>query len=184
MSVNTIFGPNTGGQIIPNIISRAQWGAKSPKSPLSNLAKKPAPYVIIHHSTDTGCETQALCQAKVRGFQNYHMNSKGWTDIGYNFLVGEDGNVYEGRGWGKKGSHSKPFNGKSIGICIIGDYSNRTPKPAAVQAVSKLIAYGVSNDEIKSDYILLGHRQTGQTTCPGNSLYGMIKSWPHWQSSA
>lgn len=53
------------------------------------------------------------------------MNRRGWTDIGYNFLVGEDGNVYEGRGWGKKGAHSVPFNGKSIGICIIGDYTSK-----------------------------------------------------------
>lgn len=58
-------------------------------------------------------------------FQDYQMNSKGWNDIGYNFLVGEDGNIYEGRGWGKKGAHSKSFNGKSIGICIIGDYSSK-----------------------------------------------------------
>jgi len=52
------------------------------------------------------------------------MDNKKWSDIGYNFLVGEDGNVYEGRGWGKKGAHSIPFNNKSIGICIIGDYTS------------------------------------------------------------
>lgn len=58
-------------------------------------------------------------------FQNEHINNKKWSDIGYNFVVGEDGNVYEGRGWGKKGAHSIPFNSKSIGICIIGDYSSK-----------------------------------------------------------
>lgn len=52
------------------------------------------------------------------------MDQKGWSDIGYNFLVGEDGNVYEGRGWDKQGAHSKPFNSKSIGICIIGNYTS------------------------------------------------------------
>lgn len=57
--------------------------------------------------------------------KNDHMNRKGWNDIGYNFLVGEDGNVYEGRGWGKQGAHSVPFNKKSIGICIIGDYRSK-----------------------------------------------------------
>ena len=29
-----------------------------------------------------------------------------WSDIGYNFIVGEDGNVYEGRGWGIRGAHA------------------------------------------------------------------------------
>lgn len=53
------------------------------------------------------------------------MDTKGWDDIGYNFIIGEDGNIYEGRGWGKKGAHSKPFNSKSIGICIIGNYMSK-----------------------------------------------------------
>jgi len=61
---------------------------------------------------------------------------------------------------------------------------DRTPKTAAVQAVSNLIARGVETGEIKSNYKLLGHRQTWSTACPGNSLYTMIKSWPHWSESA
>ena len=33
----------------------------------------------------------------MKGIQNYHMDSRGWSDIGYNFLVGEDGRIYEVR---------------------------------------------------------------------------------------
>ncbi|TGZ51232.1 Uncharacterized protein DBV15_03183 [Temnothorax longispinosus] len=142
----------------PNIISRAQWGARAPKSPALNLKLNPAPY-------------------------NDHMNRRNWADIGYNFLVGEDGNVYEGRGWDKQGAHSVSYNKKSIGICIIGDYSDRTPNAAAVQAVTNLIAHGVQNRKIKNDYKLLGHLQTWATNCPGNSLYTMIKSWPNWSAN-
>ncbi|XP_072743376.1 peptidoglycan recognition protein 3 [Anoplolepis gracilipes] len=167
-----------------NVITRTQWGARAPKSPAANLKTKPAPNVIIHHSTGPSCETQAKCQLNVRGIQNEHMNNRRWSDIGYNFLVGEDGNVYEGRGWGKKGAHSVPFNSKSIGICIIGNYSNRTPKAAAIEAVAKLIARGVDNGEIKSNYKLLGHRQTWPTACPGDSFYTMLQSWPHWTETA
>ncbi|XP_014482419.1 PREDICTED: peptidoglycan-recognition protein SC2-like [Dinoponera quadriceps] len=168
----------------PQIISRAQWGARAAKRRSPNLTMHPAPYVVLHHSTGANCDTQAICQLRIRGFQNYHMNSKGWADIGYNFIVGEDGNIYEGRGWGKQGAHSKPFNNKSIGICVIGDYTNRTPNTAAVQAVQRLIDHGVSIGEIKNDYKLLGHRQTWQTACPGNSLYTMMQSWPHWAPAA
>jgi len=60
---------------------------------------------------------------------------------------------------------------------------DRTPNVAAVQAVGDLIAHGVKIGEIKSEYKLLGHRQTWSTACPGNSLYTMIKSWPHWSES-
>lgn len=39
--------------------------------------------------------------------QTYHMESRNWDDIGYNFMVGGDGDVYEGRGWDKQGAHTK-----------------------------------------------------------------------------
>jgi N-acetylmuramoyl-L-alanine amidase len=51
------------------------------------------------------------------------MDTNKWNDIGYNFLVGEDGNVYEGRGWNTVGTHAGNFNKKSIGICFIGNFT-------------------------------------------------------------
>jgi N-acetylmuramoyl-L-alanine amidase len=36
-------------------------------------------------------------------------------DIGYNFLIGEDGNVYEGRGWDEVGDHTFGYNFASLG---------------------------------------------------------------------
>ena len=46
---------------------------------------------------------------------NYLYLFLGWADIGYSFLVGEDGNVYEGRGWSLAGAHCIGYNSKSIG---------------------------------------------------------------------
>ncbi|CAK9827456.1 Peptidoglycan-recognition protein SC2 [Anthophora retusa] len=166
----------------PNIISRANWGARPPKGTIRKLRTDPPPYVIIHHSASDGCTTQAICQARVRNFQNYHMDQKHWDDIGYQFLVGEDGNIYEGRGWGKHGSHSVPYNSKSIGICMIGSFVGHAPNAAAIKAVQDLISYGVAIGKIDENYTLLGHRQTTQTSCPGDSLYQLIQTWPKWSS--
>lgn len=107
----------------PTIISRAEWGARSPRGELTPLAQSPVPYVIIHHSDTPSCTIKDDCSRRVRSIQNYHQDSKGWQDIGYNFLVGEDGNVYEGRGWTKQGAHTKSYNSKSIGICFLGTFS-------------------------------------------------------------
>ncbi|XP_076221970.1 peptidoglycan recognition protein 3-like [Nomia melanderi] len=174
-SLNTIRNP-------PNIITRAQWGARSPKQPIPNLKINPAPYVVIHHSDTNNCQTEAVCKARVKSFQNYHMDANEWRDIGYNFLVGEDGNVYEGRGWGKHGAHSPPYNSRSMGICIIGNFTLSQPNAAAITTVQKLIDYGVSIGKIQGNYTLYGHRQTTSTKCPGDSLYNLIQSWPHWSS--
>ncbi|XP_076679571.1 peptidoglycan recognition protein 3 [Andrena cerasifolii] len=177
------FGAEHETPVRPNIISRADWGAKSPKWSMKNLATDPPPFIIVHHSATDGCTTRAICQARLRSFQNYHMNEKGWGDIGYNFVVGEDGNVYEGRGWGKHGAHSVSYNSKSIGICVIGNFVGHNPNAAAIQAIQTLISYGVSIGKIKEDYTLLGHRQTASTTCPGDSLYRLLETWPRWSSS-
>ena len=56
----------------------------------------------------------------------------GWDDIGYNFLVGEDGNVYEGRGWAHVGAHTKHYNKISLGASVIGDYMKKLPNQKAV----------------------------------------------------
>ncbi|XP_043270911.1 peptidoglycan-recognition protein SC2-like [Venturia canescens] len=167
----------------PSIITRAQWGARSPRKAPEALKERPPPFVVVHHSATDGCTSQAVCEARVRSFQNYHMDTKHWDDIGYNFLVGEDGNVYEGRGWDVRGAHSKDYNGKSIGICVIGTFEEREPQPAAIKSTKDLIAYGVSLGEINSSYVLYGHRQTSSTLCPGTTFYESLKSWPHWSSN-
>jgi N-acetylmuramoyl-L-alanine amidase len=46
-----------------------------------------------------------------------------FTDISFNFVVGEDGNIYEGRGWGVVGELAPNYSGRSIGICVIGDFT-------------------------------------------------------------
>jgi N-acetylmuramoyl-L-alanine amidase len=43
------------------------------------------------------------------------MNVTGWDDIGYNFLIGEDGHVYEGWGPDSIGAHTLGYNAISIG---------------------------------------------------------------------
>lgn len=51
------------------------------------------------------------------------MDQRGWDDIGYSFLIGEDGRVYEGRGWDRVGAHAPQYNHVSIGVCFLGDFS-------------------------------------------------------------
>ncbi|KAJ8679793.1 hypothetical protein QAD02_015580 [Eretmocerus hayati] len=168
------------------IVSRSDWGAKPgrPENGFNDgipLEKEPAPFVIIHHSHTPTCTNRTECEKRVRSIQNYHMNSKMWRDIGYNFLVGEDGNAYEGRGWGITGAHAVGYNSKSIGICVIGSYVDRIPNDGAIEAVKNLIAHGVSLNKISSNYTLKGHRQVGRyTACPGDNLYKLIQTWPHW----
>lgn len=107
----------------PRIVSKDEWGGRPPKGPTEKM-NVPVPFTVVHHGGSKDyCTTEERCAAIVRSYQTSHMDSNGWNDIGYNFVVGEDGNVFEGRGWEAVGAHAPTYNTKSIGICIIGDFT-------------------------------------------------------------
>lgn len=162
----------------PRIVTRAEWGARAPTS--TSAISHPVPRYFVHHSAGSTCTTQTACMAEVRAIQNYHMNSNGWSDIGYNFLVGEDGNAYEGRGWDRVGAHATNYNSVAIGVCVMGTYTSRNPNAAAQNVVQQLISCGISRGKLSSSYSLHGHRDGVCTECPGNTFYNTIRTWPRY----
>lgn len=57
--------------------------------------------------------------------QNVHQITNGWYDIGYSFAICGDGRIYQGRGYNVVGAHAPRYNSKSIGICLIGDWTSK-----------------------------------------------------------
>lgn len=161
------------------IIKRLEWVAQPPVQELSKL-HTPVPYVIIWHTATEPCTDQASCVFHVRYIQTFHIESRNWWDIGYNFLVGGDGFAYEGRGWTSEGAHTFGYNSKSIGIAFIGTFNNVLPPKFQIQAAKKLIEQGVELGYISKDYKVLAARQLSTTQSPGEMLYNDIKTWPHW----
>ncbi|XP_072388348.1 uncharacterized protein [Diabrotica undecimpunctata] len=105
----------------PKIYTRNEWGAREALS-VKPLRKDPPPYVVVHHSATHSCFSVENCTKLVRSIQNYHMDNNVWEDIGYNFLIGGDGTIYEGRGYGIHGAHSIPYNARSLGVCLLGNF--------------------------------------------------------------
>ncbi|KAL0105404.1 hypothetical protein PUN28_016803 [Cardiocondyla obscurior] len=167
----------------PRIVSREEWGARERIS-FEVLPVTPTPYVVIHHGGIRNyCRDEEACSVIVRSYQNLHMDDRGWWDIGYNFLIGEDGNAYEGRGWDYTGAHSPGYNTQSIGICILGDFSDFLPNADALKTLNELIARGVALGKIKKDYNVIGHRQARDTECPGETFYKYVVNLPGWTAN-
>ncbi|CAG0913904.1 unnamed protein product [Notodromas monacha] len=160
----------------PRIYTRAEWKARAPKS-VSYLSN-PVSWTIIHHSASVGCSSFATCAKFVKDFQAQHMDTNLWDDIGYSFLIGGDGSVYEGRGWSRVGSHTPNYNSNGLGFCLIGDFTSKAPATVQLEAVKSLIACGVEKKMISAQYKLIGHRQAKATECPGQALYNIITKWP------
>uniref|UniRef100_UPI0037E990EE peptidoglycan recognition protein 5 n=1 Tax=Semicossyphus pulcher TaxID=241346 RepID=UPI0037E990EE len=155
-----------------NIVHREQWGASFPrkKEALKGSAKR----VVIHHTALPSCKDEKECKKRLVSIQRGHMTERNFDDIGYNFLVWSDGTVYEGRGWGVVGAHSKGNNHDSLGIAFMGNFNNDTPSAEAIMSVKQLLHIGVCQGFLLPEFKLLGHRDLGSTECPGEKLYAAL----------
>ncbi|XP_022286899.2 peptidoglycan-recognition protein SC2-like [Crassostrea virginica] len=160
------------------IYARDSWGAREPKQ--FQLFQKPASLFFIHHTAGHSCHDFDTCVTALKGIQNFHMDTRGWDDIGYSFLVGQDGQIYEGRGWDHVGAHTLHYNTRGYAASFMGNYMTHPPNNASLNAAKKLIEYGVSKGFVSSTYHLYGHRDVSATACPGDALYPIIQTWPHY----
>ncbi|KAG2469504.1 PGSC2 protein, partial [Polypterus senegalus] len=106
-----------------SLMRRKEWGALPPK--LREPMKVPSNMVIIHHTAMDSCLESSSCIEQLRQIQRLHMDTNGWNDIGYNFLIGQDGTVYEGRGWVIEGAHAKNYNNVALGIAVMGNFESK-----------------------------------------------------------
>ncbi|XP_006002990.1 N-acetylmuramoyl-L-alanine amidase [Latimeria chalumnae] len=163
----------------PAVIPRCMWEAKPYKGTPTYL-QLPLHFVYIHHTYEPGqpCRTFPGCAADMRSMQRFHQVDRGWDDIGYSFVVGSDGYLYEGRGWFWQGAHTLGHNSIGYGVSFIGDYTSTLPEGFAMDLVKEnFLKCAVQGSKIISSYTIYGHRQVVQTSCPGDTLFNEIKTW-------
>uniref|UniRef100_A0A8C6QJY4 Peptidoglycan recognition protein 3 n=1 Tax=Nannospalax galili TaxID=1026970 RepID=A0A8C6QJY4_NANGA len=160
----------------PNITPRSAWEARETHCPQMDL---PARFVIIIHTAGRSCNVSVDCLVGVRDTQSFHMDKQDFCDIGYHFLVGEDGGVYEGVGWHIEGSHTYGYNDVALGIAFMGNFVEKPPNVAALKAAQDLIQCAVVKGYLTPNYTLMAHSDVSNTLSPGKALYNIIKTWPH-----
>ncbi|XP_041464804.1 peptidoglycan-recognition protein LB-like isoform X2 [Lytechinus variegatus] len=130
----------------PRVVTREEWGARPEKDRLD--METPVPFVILHHTNMPECFTLNDCCKMMRSIQDFHMDVRGWDDIAYSFLVGEDGLVYRGRGWDTVGSHAPWYNFRSLGISIMGNFTTKLPNKKAIEAVDEIINCAIIKQDL------------------------------------
>ncbi len=185
----------------PHIITREEWGADEDLR-FTKKGKERWPSVlddvdvfIVHHTagTDGGEDPSAT----VRAIYFWHATVMGWGDIGYNYLIDPQGNIYEGRagGSGVIGGHTFNsdnginYNEGSIGIALLGCFED-TPgacyddyiiTPEMKKSLELLIGTRAAelhiNPKSKTEFHgeetkrVVGHRDLDATYCPGNVVH-------------
>lgn len=149
------------------IVSRQQWRAQPARS--RHVIETPTAELWLHHFA-----SEHHGPVGMRAIQQYHMDSRGWSDIAYSFCVDDNGDIYEGRGVGIAGGHTKGRNTVSHAICLMGNFHQRPVPRSAMQSVAALAAHGIDRGWWTS--WTSGHRNApgASTSCPGD--YAM-RAW-------
>ena len=178
---NTIISGRDCTCPIPSFQNRSQW------CPSGNCPEHPNPsytqvtHLIVHHSA--GSNTSNDWAAVVRSIWSFHVNDRGWSDIGYNWLVAPSGTIFQGRGDNIIGAHFCGKNSKTMGVCMMGTYMTVLPQDTAVASLQKLLSWKACQEDIdplatkyhpsSGKYLkqISGHRDGCSTACPGDLFY-------------
>lgn len=126
--------------------------------------------VVIHHSL-----TRDSGSVSWNAIHHYHVNVKGWSDIGYHAGIEEVEGKFVcifGRPDWISGAHTRGANGCSLGFCFVGNYDERGAGDARMRVAARrvlapwLIRYGLGVDA------LVPHSQFANKSCPG-SMFSM-----------
>lgn len=146
--------------------------------------------LIIHHSATSNLVTDYT--SAVRNIYIYHTRVNNWSDIGYNYIIAPNGAIYKGRDPGRydqdkvMGAHFCSSNRGTMGICILGTYTDMAPTPAALSSLNTLLAWKAGKDKMDpfGTYfhplntrlgVIAGHRDGCATLCPGDGIYSGLQ---------
>jgi hypothetical protein len=180
------------------VISRRAWRAQAPRRTPDfgevHLA-------FVHHTVSTNDYGPEDSAAIVRAIQQYHRNTLGWDDIGYQFLVDAYGQIFEGRQGGIDqavvGAQAQGYNHLSTGIAVIGTHTSEAISSAAFDTLAAVLGWKLSVHGLPTRGTVTvisaggplnrypagravrlqrisGHRDSGSTACPGNALYAQL----------
>ncbi|SDS88903.1 LGFP repeat-containing protein [Brevibacterium siliguriense] len=162
----------------PKIGSRSSWGAKAYNgSPDYASGIKQA---VVHHTSGSNSYSAADVPGIIRGIQAYHQQGRGWDDIGYNVVADKYGRLWQARGGDIEkaviGAHVAGHNTGTFGISVLGTYNSAAPPKKTRDAVSSAIAWKFSINGISkaTSSNMVGHRDLGQTDCPGDAFYAKL----------
>lgn len=152
---------------------RSAWGALDSTNPVAVDPTQRTEFVVHWEGSDIPDLTDhSACFALMRSIQRYHMQTRGWADIGYNGTICPHGRSIEARGLDLVGAHATNHNVTGYGWCFLVDLVT----PPTNEMYTRL--HDVAAEcEVHSGHALArrGHRDVASTDCPGDVIYGWVQ---------
>ncbi|MEO1482623.1 MAG: N-acetylmuramoyl-L-alanine amidase [Myxococcota bacterium] len=149
---------------------RSAWSARASRCTSNTSFYR----ITIHHTVGPNNDSLSPA-ARMRQMQNYHMDSLGWCDIGYHYVVSQDGALWEARPSPRLGAHVGGANTGNIGISFMGNYMTVAATNAQLNSAAELMVGLSAQNRISLDRgAVRGHREYSATACPGDLLYAQL----------
>lgn len=128
--------------------------------------------VVVHHTASEG---------SLSGVARYHVNSRGWNEIGYHFWIEPDGailylNDVERIVNAQSGSAPLPFtlpNTHYVAVVLRGALHRHDPSPEQLRAL-RWLHTALQRDCGVLPWALWPHRAFKSTICPGDGVAAFI----------
>lgn len=169
-----------------DILPRSAWtrvlGPISDKHDPMNGVK----YITVHHEgwTPVNFEDKANTIDRLEKIRGAHSRSKrdggrGWSDIGYHFVIDRAGRIWEARNLKFQGAHVDSCNPNNLGIMCLGNFDEQMPSQAQTDALTKAIkafkdAFKVQQGHIYTHQEWFRMGLTHSTDCPGRNLQAQM----------
>nr|BAN63378.1 peptidoglycan recognition protein [Nephotettix cincticeps]BBK26511.1 peptidoglycan recognition protein 12 [Nephotettix cincticeps] len=144
-------------------VSREEWGAQGfkPKSPL-DVPVKHVRFTYTGGETDDFPEALGILQT----MQQKHKDL-GLDDIAYNYLIGRDGAIYEGRGMYADAKRPREFDylkGDCLDIAYLGDFKNSDPEWYLLKSAIEVINHALQIKVLDPNFKVIPYRTNQQIT--------------------
>jgi hypothetical protein len=161
---------------LPNLkglVYRKTWGARPPDCTTA-LKRNQVKGIAVHYSASNADEQSSHrnCASRVRGIQRYHMDTQGWCDIAYSFVICKHGYIYVARGWFNRtaAQGTNDGNDQYLACCFLGDdTANRDDVTDAGRDAFLRVFKRFEYHYGRKPY-LRPHSHFSATSCPGDEL--------------
>jgi hypothetical protein len=157
---------------------RSDWQASPPVAarlePMGAITR-----LTIHHSDSLCSAEESAVITHLRQIQRGHIQTRGWGDIGYHFLIDPAGRVWEGRELRYQGAHAQGANNHhNIGICLLGKFvrgaEGSEPTAAQVSSMEQLVVVLRRHFSIPTGGVHTHKELIHSTQCPGGRLQSIV----------
>lgn len=140
--------------------------------------------IIVHCSaTQPHWMDNRPTEDKVAEIRRWHVEDRGWSDIGYHYIIDRDGTVAEGRSMERDGAHVRGHNKGTVGICLLGGFgSSENDSPHDHYTPSQLAALRMLIADLEANHRTItkvsGHNEYAAKACPGFRVQTWLKDTP------